>query len=206
MHDKQVFPHHSLVFFCGPGMTNSWWLDQLFGLLIVVVLLNVVIAVVSDAWEDSQKQARTSFWKYRVSFLVDNGSMARNAFFFPKMCGMIDSLGLIIWYNPLEDLELVTSWTRGVVFFMVLVVWASCHIALTLAGLVTMGFLWPKQYREYVVGFTGEKDVCIEDELETVRDELSTLKEELEDKETKLDAKLDELKSLIVAISEVKVE
>ena len=58
-------------FFGGPNQTSSWWLDELFGLVAVVILLNVVIAIVSDAWAASQQGSALEFWSYRVNFLAE---------------------------------------------------------------------------------------------------------------------------------------
>ena len=63
-------------FYSGPDDTGSWWLDQLFGLVAVVILLNVVIAVVSDAWEESQKLSAQAFWEFRVNFLFEVNSIS----------------------------------------------------------------------------------------------------------------------------------
>jgi len=38
----------------------------IFGILIVIVLLNVVIAIVGEAWSTAVKQSTKLFWKYRV--------------------------------------------------------------------------------------------------------------------------------------------
>ena len=62
-------------FYGGPDQTPTWWLDQIYGIVAVVVLLNVVIAIVSDAWEESQKKAGLAFWVYRVNFLAEVESL-----------------------------------------------------------------------------------------------------------------------------------
>lgn len=56
-------------FYSGPEPTTLWWLDQLFGIIITVVLLNVLIAVVSDAWADNKIQSNRAYWGYRIMFL-----------------------------------------------------------------------------------------------------------------------------------------
>ena len=60
----QSFKNTFSSFVSGPDETMST-LDFLFGFLIVIVLLNVVIAIVSDAWSKSEEKARKAFWKYR---------------------------------------------------------------------------------------------------------------------------------------------
>ncbi len=58
-------------FFGGPDETSGW-LDVFFGIMVVVILLNVVIAIVSNAWRDAKGLAATVFWKSRVNFLIEN--------------------------------------------------------------------------------------------------------------------------------------
>jgi len=46
-------------------------LDIAFGILVVVVLLNVVIAIVSDSWEEAKGIANSTFWYSRVNVLSE---------------------------------------------------------------------------------------------------------------------------------------
>ena len=59
-------------FFSGAEATNSDALDILFGVTAIVILLNVVIAIVSDAWELSSGQSQSLFWKFRLEFLSES--------------------------------------------------------------------------------------------------------------------------------------
>ena len=59
-------------FFSGADSTESATLDLLFGLTAIIVLLNVVIAIVSDAWELSTLQSQALFWKFRLDFLSES--------------------------------------------------------------------------------------------------------------------------------------
>ncbi len=69
-------------FFGGPDETSGW-LDVFFGIMVVVILLNVVIAIVSDAWEDAKELTSTTFWQSRVNFLAESGFdyQPKNSFF-----------------------------------------------------------------------------------------------------------------------------
>jgi len=64
-------------FFGGPDDTNTWT-DIVFGVLVAIVLLNVVIAIVSDSWEESKASASAAFWRSRVEFLTENGYFSSN--------------------------------------------------------------------------------------------------------------------------------
>lgn len=61
-------------FFGGPDGTFGRT-DIIFGIIVVIVLLNVVIAIVSDSWEDSQAVASTAFWRSRVHWLAESAWM-----------------------------------------------------------------------------------------------------------------------------------
>ncbi|CAJ1962139.1 unnamed protein product [Cylindrotheca closterium] len=48
-------------------------LDVVFGIVIVVVLLNVVIAIVGKVWDEATTKAARVFWQYRFGFFEDVG-------------------------------------------------------------------------------------------------------------------------------------
>jgi hypothetical protein len=57
--------------FVGEPAKAQNWLDILFGIVIVIVLLNVVIAIVSREWDDATREATKIFWQYRLDFLQE---------------------------------------------------------------------------------------------------------------------------------------
>jgi len=73
---QSVFVNFSFLF-GGPGLTSSPSFDLAFGFAVVVVLLNVLIAVVSDAWEDSVEQGVDIFFGYRLAFLAEVESLSQ---------------------------------------------------------------------------------------------------------------------------------
>ena len=59
-------------FYSGPEITWEFWpLDIAFGAIMVVVLLNVVIAIVSSAWEDATSEGSRLFYTYRVDYYFE---------------------------------------------------------------------------------------------------------------------------------------
>jgi len=50
---------------------TSSGLDYFFGIIVLIVLLNVVIAVVSEEWEDAVAEANASFWSYRLDLIIE---------------------------------------------------------------------------------------------------------------------------------------
>ena len=51
--------------------TDAGLLDILFGVVIVIVLLNVVVAIVGEAWDDAATNSTMFFWKYRLEKIYD---------------------------------------------------------------------------------------------------------------------------------------
>ena len=78
-------------FFSGFDDTDDI-LDVLFGFIAIIVLLNVVIAIVSDTWQSADQKAISLFWKFRLEFL---GEARFFAYLDKRMCrgGKIDQLG-----------------------------------------------------------------------------------------------------------------
>jgi len=66
----------------GPDDTPTL-LDVIYGVVTVIILLNVVIAIISKAWDDATeiKNARRVFWKYRINLFYEV-DMDPNVFFF----------------------------------------------------------------------------------------------------------------------------
>ena len=58
-------------FFSGSDETSNL-LDMTFGIVVSIVLLNVVIAVVGDAWDSATERASELYWSYRVSYLIES--------------------------------------------------------------------------------------------------------------------------------------
>ena len=91
-------------FYSGPERTGTWWLDLLFGLMAVVILLNVVIAIVSDAWAETQEEAIQAFWRYRINYLIENSALVTQYDAVNKCIAKIGGKRLRKWlHNRLQD-------------------------------------------------------------------------------------------------------
>lgn len=68
-----LLPSFQTVFekFAGGAKESLSALDFFFGIIVVIVLLNVIIAVVSDEWAKADEEANASFWKYRLDLIID---------------------------------------------------------------------------------------------------------------------------------------
>lgn len=58
-------------FAAGPDEETTDGLDLFFGIMIIVILLNVVIAIVNEAWEDASNEVDGAFWNYRLDLIVE---------------------------------------------------------------------------------------------------------------------------------------
>ena len=78
------------AFLSGGSDANDRLVDTIFGLIIILVLLTIIIAIVSDAWGSAEKKASHFYWVSRISFLVDiNDRPWMNKLF----CGLCDIRG-----------------------------------------------------------------------------------------------------------------
>lgn len=57
--------------FTGETTSNHSILDLFYGIIVVIILLNVIIAVVSEEWEDAVAEADAAFWNYRLDLIVE---------------------------------------------------------------------------------------------------------------------------------------
>lgn len=95
-------------FFGGPDGTSGRT-DIMFGIIVAIVLLNVVIAIVSDSWEDSKAKASTAFWRSRVNWLAESGWMqVKESTLTKKKIGIFEWIDRLKWI-PLND---NISWSK----------------------------------------------------------------------------------------------
>jgi len=98
-------------FFSGSDDTDDI-LDVLFGVVAIVVLLNVVIAIVSEAWDSAATRAINLFWKFRLDFLAEARFFA---YMDKRLCrgGIVEGMGDYI--DTLKDVSFVdhTPWSKA---------------------------------------------------------------------------------------------
>ena len=99
-------------FFSGSDDTKDI-LDVFFGVVAIVILLNVVVAIVGDGWDVATERASSMYWSFRVSYLLESRIFSviqknfMNHDFVNKLIGMIDGV---------PNIEFVDSivWSKGV--------------------------------------------------------------------------------------------
>jgi len=99
-------------FFSGSDDTKDY-LDILFGIFCIVILLNVVIAIVGDAWELATDTASSMYWSFRVSYLVESRIFAIIQKNFMNG-GMMNKLSNAI--DGVKDIAVTdhVTWSKGV--------------------------------------------------------------------------------------------
>jgi len=145
----------------GPLGESENVLDFLFGISIIIILLNVVIAVVSEAWEDASEEADKAFWNYRLDLILEKTrGVEEDGFFRTVFCKCFR--GLDEFYINSETVgttkeelsgKLALTYKQKGVLFCSLIVAKS--LAFVIIGFPTFGLLWPKFFRQIL--FTPPK-------------------------------------------------
>jgi hypothetical protein len=184
-------------------------LFALFMFLIVILLANVLIAIVTDSYKVIQDQrAAIVFWTNRLDFIAQMDAIAngpwktrvRSAFGltnevnFAVVASIFGvNFGKDMWRRIMDlyDDDLNESWfsfeficqicLRLVTAIFVIPAWI-------IGGIVTAGWFWPPQIREYLFSSTitkhssdVEKDEALRKiQLEKVREEIGVLRDELQ--------------------------
>lgn len=93
-------------FFSGIAVRNIN--DIAFGIAAVIILLNVVIAIVSNAWEDAVSNAGPVFWEFRLTFLSHQQRIFTcchcTRVFPPWLTSLLERLNL--WIDDRRDLRI----------------------------------------------------------------------------------------------------
>ena len=147
-------------------------LEIVFGLLIIIVLLNVVIAVVSQARSEVSMRSTEVYWIHRLTFILEVTRGYENE---RHLCGDMSRLRQILdedWnshgvknylgYKNKEHTQFAMYWNptrkeednflqRGATIFLL--------FCLTILGFVSFGLLWPMfmmmMMRGYFIYYRG---------------------------------------------------
>lgn len=91
--------------------------DVFFGLIIVLVVLNVVIAIVSDAWDTAKDEATDLYWQGRLNFLLEMRSIIRflESQEAPEILKKLDEIPSVMGKSAIANI----SWTRDYPYHLV---------------------------------------------------------------------------------------
>jgi len=86
------------------GDNNSNWslliLSFIFSLVIVILLLNVLIAVVSNAFSEVESHSSDAFWTTRLTFMVEIDSIYNKFWSFNEKYDEVDNSGRTTVVSP----------------------------------------------------------------------------------------------------------
>jgi hypothetical protein len=135
---------------------NLFWLSLFYSFLFAIVMLNILVAVIFDAWGEVSPQGRYYFWRYRHSFLVETSETAVGRVFRGVRFSCLDALDAHIQSKTIsfaarpnivhESSRTVEKLCNTVLFFLeavYLFIWCCL-------GLTTAGILWPGVIRRRI--------------------------------------------------------
>lgn len=191
--------------FTGDTTTNRSLLDIFYGITVVIVLLNVIIAVVSEEWEDAVAEANSAFWCYRLDLILEKtrGFDEDSSFLTRGLMPSSLGKGLDEFYinsetagTTIEELreKLALASKENDTLFCVKILLKS--LALILLGFPSFGVLWPKFFRQIL--FTPPKpkakehnhidDVNTDSERKRLETEVSNYRREVSELTQKVSA------------------
>ena len=168
--EESLITVHGIFIGDDPSVDEST-LEIVFGLLIIIVLLNVVIAVVSQAWCEVSMRSTEVYWIHRLTFILEVTRGYENE---RHLCGDLSGLRQILdedWnshgvknylgYKIKDHSQFAMYWNptrkkednllqRGATIFLL--------FCLTILGFVSFGLLWPMFILEFLFTSRIEKD------------------------------------------------
>jgi hypothetical protein len=172
-------------FASGP-LENNNTLDFIFGICIVIVLLNVIIAIVTEAWEEATAEANRAFWSYRLDLILEKTRGVEDRSF--QYCGNFrdiddfyinhDSVGT----TSIEmKAKLTKTYREEGVCFCIYTIFKS--LSWIILGFPTFGVLWPKFFRQLLFTPPQPKEDDIKLQMDHLAEEVAKLQQLLSSKD-----------------------
>lgn len=100
--------------FSGSDETESV-LDIIFGVVAIVILLNVVIAIVGDVWQVATEEASELYWTFRVGYLLETRVFGLFQKKVSRNRNLVCFTGLTDLIDHMEDIRLIDKaiWEEG---------------------------------------------------------------------------------------------
>lgn len=179
-----------------------------FGLFVVILQLNILIAVVNKEFQESRSLGKRIFWKERLYYVSETNFIFRcspnfsNTFrniylrnkwegfseflFFPKRHKLAVAVTGTQDYRSRRgyNFKIIRSFERFL-YFLFIPVWF-------VAGFFTLGYIWPPQFNEYILNGDIDDE---EEEQENIEKLLCKVTKMLEDRESVVDRRLKRLES-----------
>ena len=186
------------------------YLDVVFALVLIIVLLNVVIAIVSSSWRTAENDSFISFCKHRVELIqmaaIDEKIQTKYPFL--KGISCVECLDSEWWIDRFDERwiswekafrEGSTRHTDGSIksskaFYRVTlhIVKAAALFGYGVLGLVSIGILWPTRIRKRL--FEIRRDTNTSGmSVQHVAKETKTISSDVASLHTKLDQQIERI-------------
>jgi hypothetical protein len=153
--------------------TNLLVLSIFYSFLFSIILLNILVAVIFDAWGKVSPYGRLFYWRFRHQFLVET-SFARRRFgrvnvgFLDHLDQHLDRVIYNFSMRPERVNDMVdasgSSKAREVVFYMVEGIYLVLWFVL---GLLSVSVLWPRAFRNAIFCMAEEEVATTKTTMET---------------------------------------
>mmetsp|Transcript_44042 Transcript_44042/g.106195 ORF Transcript_44042/g.106195 Transcript_44042/m.106195 type:complete len:309 (-) Transcript_44042:422-1348(-) len=216
------------VFFVGGPGGAVGLLDIIFGVVTVVGLLNVVIAIVSNAWDDATEptNARLVFWSFRIHYFHDvdvdglkkiTKSVDQHDDNAKPSIATLWSMNKQLWSmnkhelysGPLNDFDgmgPIQKLCGGALLALI-----------SILGLISLGLCWPMCVREYLfaesIDWDSDEEIAEDSENKELVTQIKGQSGKLDSMEAKsrlLSSKVSEIKAenkdLVTKVSDMKTE
>lgn len=174
-----------LLMFLDAPETAQTMVDALFGLVTTIILLNVVIGIVSIAWDSSTNQDVTQelFWEYRLAFVQDV-TLSKNPGKKAKTAKAVTSIMSERFEKSRTLREQQMSEQQRLKRIILTIGHFIQYVTYFLLGLISFGLCWPDQIKKDIFGikYQEAKEFMKPEIYETKRVHklVSTKTEELE--------------------------
>lgn len=143
--------------------TNLLVLSIFYSFLFSIIMLNILVAVIFDAWGKVSPYGRLFYWRFRHQFLVETSFAQRrfgrvNVGFLDKMDQHLDQVIYNFSIRPERVNDMVdasgSSKAREAVLYMAEGIYLALWFVL---GLLSVSVLWPRAFRNAIFCVTEEE-------------------------------------------------
>jgi hypothetical protein len=199
---------------------NLFWLSIFYSFLFAVVMLNILVAVIFDAWGEVSPQGRFYFWRFRHEFLIETSQTTFGRLFNGVRIQALNAVDEHVNTTVdsfasrpvlVHESESVVDKSRHCIMFTVeglyLLLWC-------VLGLVTAGVLWPGIVRRQIFTVAMEENCDPtrkstnedpkEENVLQMKQELEAIKEtfqlELKSMQSSMEKSMEEMRELVLSL------
>jgi hypothetical protein len=146
------------------------YLAMMFAFTMGIILMNMVIAVISNKYTEVEAKSEIAFWESRLRYIVEVESMKNFKSIFSGKHDLNDPrFGIRFAPTCLYGLHCLKA------------------VIMTLLGLLTGGYLWPRELKEYIFWgdmhepkLSGDSKI-LKAEIDELKEQINKLKEQMKE-------------------------